>query len=55
MSQDLKSFFHEWCSRNKVEPSFETRPTGELQNYDVGNPESINQYTDMELESSLSQ
>lgn len=49
MSQDLKSFFHEWCSRNKVEPSFETRPTGELQKCDVGNPEAIN--TDMEYES----
>lgn len=26
--QDIKSFFHEWCSKNKVEPHFEARPTG---------------------------
>ena len=26
---DVKSFFHEWCAKNKVEPKFEVRPTGE--------------------------
>lgn len=25
---DMKSVFHEWCSKNKVEPKFEVRPTG---------------------------
>lgn len=25
---DIKSFFHEWCTKSKAEPIFETRPTG---------------------------
>lgn len=25
---DIKSFFYEWCSKNRVEPKSETRPTG---------------------------
>jgi len=25
---DIKSFFHEWCGKNKKEPIFETRQTG---------------------------
>ncbi|KAL9903077.1 dosage compensation regulator mle isoform 1-T1 [Glossina fuscipes fuscipes] len=25
---DIKSFFHEWCAKKKVEPKFEVRPTG---------------------------
>lgn len=29
MVQDIKAFFHEWCSKTKVEPLFEVRPTGE--------------------------
>lgn len=28
MPQDIKAFFHEWCSKNKVDPIFEIRPTG---------------------------
>lgn len=28
MSQDVKSFLHEWCSKNKFDPKFEVRPTG---------------------------
>lgn len=28
MSADIKSFFHEWCSKNKCDPKFEVRPTG---------------------------
>lgn len=30
MPQDIKSFFHEWCAKKKVEPAFEVRPTGEF-------------------------
>jgi hypothetical protein len=30
MPQDIKSFLHEWCAKNKIEPQFESRPTGEL-------------------------
>ncbi|CAB0008345.1 unnamed protein product [Nesidiocoris tenuis] len=26
---DVKSFFHQWCVKKGVEPTFETRPTGE--------------------------
>ena len=29
MSLDTKAFFHEWCTKNRVEPQFETRPSGE--------------------------
>lgn len=25
---DIKSFLHQFCQKNKVEPSFEVRPTG---------------------------
>lgn len=25
---DIKAFFHEWCSKQRMEPIFETRPTG---------------------------
>ncbi|KAF6200626.1 hypothetical protein GE061_005069 [Apolygus lucorum] len=25
---DVKSFFHQWCSKSSVEPSFDIRPTG---------------------------
>lgn len=25
---DIKAFFHEWCSKGRKEPSFESRPTG---------------------------
>lgn len=25
---DLKSFLHEWCNKNRLEPMFEVRPTG---------------------------
>ncbi len=25
---DIKSFFHAWCNKSKVEPQFESRPTG---------------------------
>lgn len=28
MPQDIKAFFHEWCSKNKFDPQFEVRPTG---------------------------
>jgi hypothetical protein len=28
MPQDIKAFFHEWCSKNKLDPQFEARPTG---------------------------
>lgn len=28
MPQDIKAFFHEWCSKSKVDPQFEVRPTG---------------------------
>lgn len=31
MSTDIKSFFHEWCAKNKIgDPTFEVRPTGNL-------------------------
>ena len=26
---DIKSYFHEWCAKTKVDPKFEVRPTGE--------------------------
>ena len=27
---DIKSFLHEWCTRNRKEPTFESRSTGNL-------------------------
>ena len=26
---DIKSYFHEWCAKTKVDPKYEVRPTGE--------------------------
>ena len=40
MPQDIKSFFHEWCAKSKVEPAFECRPTG-LTNFDRKRKKSI--------------
>lgn len=27
---DVKSFFHEWCNKNKIDPNFNVRPTGKF-------------------------
>lgn len=29
MANDVKAFFHEWCSKAKLDPAFESRATGE--------------------------
>lgn len=28
---DIKSFFHQWCVKQKKEPQFDVRPTGEFE------------------------
>lgn len=32
---DIKSFFHAWCNKTKVEPQYESRPTGKCKTYYV--------------------
>lgn len=30
---DIKSFFHQWCTKNSKEPQFDVRQTGIINNF----------------------